>query len=150
MTEKIDIAMMASFISNAQHARMPMKTPNTAPIMSDGMRLGVILPVIILPNVAGQTCGDCAIAFMGTVNRIYVSGSMDLFISMHVRIGGRGRRRRQGESTSGGLAKRSGAGRNNLPSVSLELSHKRPCRRTVSLADKEDDRRHPIGRHLPS
>lgn len=42
------------------------------------------------------------------------------------------------------LAKEVGAGRINLPSVSLELSHKRPCRRTVSLADKEDDRWHPI------
>lgn len=43
------------------------------------------------------------------------------------------------------LEKGLGAGRNNLPTVGLELSHKRPCRRTVSLADKEDDRRHPIG-----
>jgi len=42
------------------------------------------------------------------------------------------------------LEKEGGAGRNTLPSVSLECVRKRPCRRTVSLADKEDDRGHPI------
>jgi len=75
---------------------------------------------------------------------VYVSGSMDLFISLRACIALRDERRMEGWSMRGGLEKRSGAGRSNLPSVSLEPARKRPCRSTVSLRAKEDDRWHSI------
>jgi len=34
------------------------------------------IPVFVLPNVSGQTCGPYAIEFMGSLNRIYVSAPM--------------------------------------------------------------------------
>jgi hypothetical protein len=44
-----------------------------------------------------------------------------------------------------GVTKRNGADRSLLLPVCLVPGRKRPCRRTVSLRAKRDDRRHPIG-----
>ena len=48
----------------------------------------VMIFFILLPNVPGQTCGPCAIAFMGTVNRVVCSRWLgSVFISLKVRYG---------------------------------------------------------------
>ena len=45
--------------------------PNIEPIADDIATMYAFFTV--LPNVSGQTCGPCAIALMGSVNRIVCS-----------------------------------------------------------------------------
>ncbi len=103
--------------------------------------VGLSATVILLsPNVQDEP--------LGPKGRVYVRTSVNRFIRTEVRPGageliksGPARRRTEVE-------KQSGADRSLLLPVSLG-PRKRPCKRTVSLRAKRDDREHPI-RNAPA
>lgn len=79
-----------------------------------------------------------------TAKVVYVSASMDIEESLRKRPAKEEPPRSESLVRRTGLVKGEGAGRNILPSVSLEPARKRPCRSTVSLRAKGDDRWHSI------
>ena len=87
---------------------------------------------------------SCAAAQIVTAMLVYVSASMSHDVSEELRPGKGEPPRSEPLRRRTGLRKRSGADRDTLLSVGLEPGCKRPCKRTVSLRAKGDDRRHPM------